>query len=60
MKSIILVIATATTLFTTASAHSWLHCTKHNNTGIKADMAAAAAEIPPREIDPLYATCAQQ
>ncbi|KAF1942422.1 hypothetical protein EJ02DRAFT_312253, partial [Clathrospora elynae] len=36
-----------------AAPHSWLHCTSHNNTGIRADMAAAAAESPYREVDPL-------
>jgi hypothetical protein len=50
----LITVATATTIFATTSAHSWLHCTKHNNIGIKADMAAAAAETPPREVDPLY------
>jgi hypothetical protein len=46
-------LATTTTLFTTALTHSWVHCTKHDSTGIKADMAAAADETPPREVDPL-------
>ena len=58
MKPIIL--AAITPLLKISLAHSWLHCTHHNNTGIKADMAAAAAETPPREIDPLYARSAQR
>ncbi|CAO2649705.1 Nn.00g009970.m01.CDS01 [Neocucurbitaria sp. VM-36] len=37
----------------TTSAHSWLHCTRHNNTGIRSDMEEAAAETPYREVDPL-------
>jgi len=50
----LIILATAITLFTTASAHSWLHCTNHNNTGIKADMAAAALATPQAPVDPLY------
>jgi len=50
----LITLATAITLLTTAAAHSWLHCTNHNNTGVKAEMAAAALETPPRTIDPLY------
>ncbi|KAH6882934.1 hypothetical protein BKA58DRAFT_374160 [Alternaria rosae] len=49
----LVILAPATTLFTTASAHSWLHCTNHNNTGIKAEMAAAAIENPLAPVDPL-------
>lgn len=49
----LVILAAATTLFNTASAHSWLHCTNHNNTGIRAEMAAAAIENPLAPVDPL-------
>ena len=40
-------------LSTLVTAHSWLHCTSHNNTGILAEMKANAWTTPEKDIDPL-------